>query len=71
MERRLTSRLCGFAPRPVCVRDSILDRDHHISIVDSIAAMPLLIVPVKRNGGSDELRENASATDLDCIRPRG
>jgi hypothetical protein len=56
---------------PVCVRDAILDRDDHISVVDSNAAMPLLIVPVKRNEGRDELRENASTKDLGCIQPGG
>jgi hypothetical protein len=54
-----TTAMSGQFPiSPVFVRHANPNREHLISVVDSILHVPFLIVPVHRNGGSRDYRQD-------------
>ena len=64
-----------FPISPVFVRHANPNREHLISVVNSILHVPFLIVPVHRDGGSLDYRQSLRKANPNRLRaiagPRG
>ena len=61
--------LRGFPISPVFVRHASPNRDHLISVVDSMRTVPFLIIPVHRNGGSRDCRQSLRKENRTAFGP--